>query len=295
MSKIKVLKLKDRLKREIQLIQTLDLLRQIAASEFHNLEKERDKASEFILLLGTFFNFFEAKQIHDEDYDPHRKPITCVVAITSNEGFLGALNNEVLTQAMSIYQESPDSRFVIVGSRGVRRIREAGIEADEFPGIPFPLRYSAVQPLQEYLMSRFAKKEISMVKIVYPRCHSFSQQRVEVSDILPFNISSLRQNSAKKFPLLYDPEYVVVEPDAKRIIEYTVALCFQRQLFEIFWNSKLSEVAARTMELNARYDRLSKNAEHLKSKYFRACHEVIDEGIREVFAGISFSKKLRNM
>ena len=292
MSKLKVLKFKGQLKREIHLIQTLNLMRQIAAAEFHHLEGERNKAGEFILLLDAFFNFYESANIHPENDSAETQGSSCIVAITSNEGFLGALNNEVITKTTELYEKDPDSSIVIIGARGARRLSEMGLSAVEFPGIPFPLEASATLPLHSYLMGKYSSKEFNSVRIVYPRCYSMARQTIVASEILPFNILDLARKSKKNNSWRDEIGYVLVEPSAQRIIEYTISLCFQRQLYEIFWNAKLSEVAARTIELNQRYERLSKDIQKMKTQYFRACHDVIDEGIREISASIRFSKLL---
>lgn len=289
MSKIAVIKLKTHLKRELQVIHTLELLKQIAASEFHYLEKRKKEASQLVLLLESFFSFYHSKHLTAGIFSEEPSRIPAMVAVTSDEGFLGALNNLIVEKAVGFARDHPGTHLVVLGRRGARKIRDFGIEPVEFPGIPFPLDYDAVLPLKKHLLDLYTNNRVGSIHMIYARCHSFTRQTLEIASLLPYNILGRR-------PPVEDEEElnaVLIEPDIGQIIRYTIALCFGRQLYEIFWESKLSEVAARTIEINERYEQLSKSSEKIRMRYFRASHEVIDAGIREVFSSRHFSRKLR--
>ncbi len=286
MSKITVLKLKNHLRRELQVIHTLELLKQIAASEFHYLEKQKKEASQFVRLLESFFNFYQSKHLTAGFFSEEPSSIPAMIAITSDEGFLGALNNLIVEKAVQFYRENPGTNLVVLGRRGARKIRDFGIEPVEFPGIPFPLEYQAVLPLKKYLMDLYTANRIGSIHVIYARCHSFTKQTLEVTNLLPYNMLGNQRPEDET-----ELDTVIMEPDIEQIIQYTIALCFGRQLYEIFWDSKLSEVAARTIELNERYEHLSKSSEKVRMQYFRASHEVIDAGIREIFSSQHFSRQ----
>lgn len=288
MSKVTVLRLKSHLKRELQVIHTLELLKQIAASEFHYLEKQKKEASQFVLLLESFFNFYHSKHLSANFFSEEPSRVPAMVAITSDEGFLGALNNLIVEKAVEFTRENPDTHLVVLGRRGARKIRDFGIEPAEFPGIPFPLDYNAVLPLKKHLLDLYMNNRIGSIHVIYARCHSFTRQTLEIASLLPYNMLGKQRPEDEE-----ELNTVLMEPDIGQIIQYTIALCFGRQLYEIFWESKLSEVAARTIELNERYEQLSKSSEKVRMRYFRASHEVIDAGIREVFSSQHFSRKLR--
>lgn len=294
MSKIAVLKLKDRLRQERQVLSTLDTLKQIAIQEFQSLDKKRREVAPFLVLLGSFFNFYKAKPLLQAHFAEMPSQASAVLAVTSDEGFLGSLNNQIVDKAVECYFEEPNSRLIVVGKRGARKIKDMGLDAIEFPGIPFPLEYGATVPLRNYLMREYVKNAFGSVRAVYVQCQSFTRQSLQVTPLLPFNVKDMSARAAERYPdYRRDIEYVIAEPDIQRVLQYTIALCFGRQLFDIFWESKLSEVVARTVELSDRHETLTKRFEKLKIQYMRASHEVIDTGIREVFAGHHFTQKLK--
>jgi F0F1-type ATP synthase gamma subunit len=134
-------------------------------------------------------------------------------------------------------------------------------------------------------MDLYESGQIGSAEVIHARCHSFTRQTLEVTRLLPFSIADIEPR-----PQLEEaaPDYLIVEPDARRLVEYTIALWLSRRLYAIYWDSKLSEAACRAIELNERYEALRRQREKTLQRYFRACHEVIDAGIREVFASHHF-------
>lgn len=291
MSKIKALKLKNILKRELRIIDTLDVLKQIAISEYRSMEKEKHEASRFTLAVETFFRFYRESApmkrslfIHSDCQTP------AVIAVGSDEGFLGVLNNQVIEKTVEFCRAHPGACVVAMGRRTVKKLDDAGLKVDhELPGISLPLTYHTTLPLKSYLMKEYLSRRIGSATVIYAQCHSFTRQSLAVKRLLPFDASDLEARSRAG---QVDKDFLYVEPDVISIIEYTIALWFGRKLYEIFWDSKLSEVANRAIELNERFDSLSRSNTKTKTRYFRASHEVIDEGIREIFASQHFAKKL---
>ncbi|MBI4432259.1 MAG: F0F1 ATP synthase subunit gamma [Candidatus Omnitrophica bacterium] len=291
MSKIAVLKLRNRLKREFQIIDTIDVLKRIAVSEFQFLDKQRVEASQFLRVLESFFGFYHAWKLKDSAFFESACDVPGVVVMSSDEGFQGAVNAQILERAMQHVDNDPKTRLIVVGRRGAKKLADAGMNVVEFPGIPFPLEYGAVSALKAYLIDQFIKKEIGSITIIYSRCQSFTRQTMAEIKLLPFNVYDLDTRSAddKKNEELLG--YVICEPDRRRVVEYTMALWFGRKLYEIYWDSKLSEVASRAIELNERFEDLSRKSKKTQAQYFRANHEVIDAGIREIFASHHFFSK----
>ena len=79
------------------------------------------------------------------------------------------------------------------------------------------------------------------------------------------------------------------------VLDYVVTQWVGYRLAEIFALSRLSELAARVAHLEGSYQELQQRGKKLKLHYFRARHEMVDQGIREVFAGQFFAKKLKKV
>jgi len=265
-------------------------LKQIAVSEFHYLENKRRERSKFLVFLAAFFHFYKARRLKDNQFFSSPCRTHALVVVGSDEGFLGALNSQIIEKAAKIYEERrEDTRVFAVGRRCARKLLDHGVPCEEFPGVPFPLAYEAVVPLKAHLVDQYLKQRIGSAYIIHARCHSFTRQTVEMVRLLPFNISDVSEAPEGEARDL--PDYVVVEPAIEHVLEYTIALWLGRCLYEIYWDSKLSETACRAIELTERYETLSRNSLKTRMRYFRACHEVIDSGIREVFASHHFFVK----
>ena len=79
-------------------------------------------------------------------------------------------------------------------------------------------------------------------------------------------------------------EEVIIEPSLKRILEYLVKVWIGQLIYLIFWESKLSEWAARVMHLEESSNEINDHSKELKLKYFRLLHQISDKNIREIFA-----------
>jgi ATP synthase F1 gamma subunit len=235
--------------------------------------------------LDSFFHFYNAWNLKDSPFLESACPTPAVVAISSDEGFLGSLNNQILERAARAYEVDPKTQVIVVGRRGARKLEERGIPVVEFPGIAVPLEYEAILPLKTYLIDQYMGKRIGRAELIFARCQSFTKQSLDSTVLLPFNISKLREIQQKAAEDIDTQGYVILEPDIRRIVEYTIALWFGRKMYQIFWESRLSEAACRALELNDRHENLSRKSQKTRMQYFKAHHEVIDIGIREVFAG----------
>ena len=291
MSKSTTIKLKNKLKQELQVIKTIEVLKQIAVQEFQFMENQRKEACRFTKDLESFFQFYRSRKVDGIGLFESPSRVPAIVAVTSDEGFTGSLNRQIIDEAAKFCKTYPDAHVVAIGRRGARQLIDIGIQVQrEFPGIELPLEHQQTLPLKNYLMREHLRGRIGMAEVIFAKCDSFTRQTLAVEELLPF--SSLNLDAVPEDPR-FEPGLVILEPEAKSIIEYTIGLWFGRKLYEIFWDSKLSEVAARAIELNERSEKLSKTNEKTRIRFFRAQHEVIDQGIREVFSGQFFAKKLK--
>ena len=88
-----------------------------------------------------------------------------------------------------------------------------------------------------------------------------------------------------------DPEAIILEPSGFAIVEYLDKLWLGRQIHDVFWHSKLSELAARSMHLESSFVGLTQQKKKLMLQYFRSVHEATDTSIRESYAGVLSRKK----
>jgi len=255
----------------------IEVLKNIAVSQFRALEQKIRSYEKFFLMNESFFEFIDISRINHPFLIPKNKSQT-VVAITSDSGLLGGLNMQVVAAAIREL-EKISGKLVVIGERGKIYARESGFPFVAFGGIEDEERYSQAMQLRDYLINKLFTDSISYLKIVYPYPVSFTVQRVETVSVLPYAPTSLEQTKPKEIP----PD-IIIESNMGDIVEYLIYLWLGEKLYEIFGLSRLAEFAARYVHLEESLQKLKEMDKKLRLQYFRVRHELIDRNMRELFS-----------
>ncbi len=291
-----------KLRKEMQITKEMggiiNVLQGVASSEFYRLQKARKQFDEFGNYLKAFFGMVNIGGFRH----PFLEASTLapgVLSITSDTGFLGKLNISVVNT--SLEQCAEKGKMIIVGRQGVRLTEEAGVKSlRSFPGISDEVNYEEVEELGNFIVDSFLGKKIGNAAIVYPHFVSFSIQDVRVYQMLPCRFlfreetvstevigeSGVRRGSERD-------EDIIVEPSLSKIVEYLVRMWVNYILYGIFWESKLSEWAARVIHLEGSSFEIKQISKRLRFQYFRLLHEISDKNIREIFSARLAMKERR--
>ena len=82
-----------------------------------------------------------------------------------------------------------------------------------------------------------------------------------------------------------------MESPVEKVLEYLVYVWLGEKLYEVFGSSRLAEFGARAAHLEGSTQELQRRKGRLMRKYFRERREIIDRGMRELFAGRAVLKK----
>jgi ATP synthase F1 gamma subunit len=227
--------------------------------------------------INSFFELVDPRSAKHPFLIP-RNETQIVVAFTSDSGLLGGLNMQVVNAAMHELQQMP-GRLVVVGERGKAYAQESKKPFVSFGGIKEEEQYAQVKQLRDYLVNSFLKESIGYLKVVFPRPVSFTVQKAEVVNVLPFCQES-KEGATAPEPLTG----VIIESRPEDIIEYLVYLWMGQKLNQVSILSRLSEFAARFIHLEGSSQRLKEMDKSLRLQYFRIRHENIDCSMRELFA-----------
>lgn len=280
----------------LQLIQTL---KNIAASQYHMLEREKERFADF---MAQFTGFFQVVDMVHQDA-PLVNVMTDVVGIvlvTSDSGFMGGLNAGVIQAGYDVQGVLPASqvRYIVIGEKGAAKLSESGREFKAFPGISQETRYEQAMEIRDYIVKEVSEKRIGKVVVVHPRPISFTQQIIDTFNLLPcgelFDRSAAAAPSGKagikKF--IADARKVTVESRFEDMVTYLAEVWVASKLYEVFEDSKLAEFAARAMHLEESVQKLEKEHKKLKHQCFRAAHELVDKSMRESFSSRKKKKKV---
>lgn len=281
--------LKKDLEFNIGLYSLIEVLKNIAVSQFHALEHKMRDYDTLLNAISSFFELVDPGQTNHPFLIPANKK-QIVVAVTSDSGLLGGLNMQVVNAALAELGQMP-GRLVVVGDRGKAYVKETKMAFVSFAGIKEEEQYSQVKQLRDYLVKSFLEESMGFLKVVFPRPVSFTVQQPEVVNFLPFSQASKEGPSSQAPVGPGNPSGsagqrpdVILDSRPEDIIEYLVYLWMGQKLSQIFILSRLAEFAARFMHLEGGSQRLKEMEASLRLQYFHVRHEIVDRNMRELFA-----------
>ena len=253
----------------------LEVLKLVAVSEYHNMEKKLKLFGDLNGLLAEFFRSIDVKIIKHPFLDPGDRPLG-VVAVTSDAGLLGGINNQVVSRALEYVLQS-NGKLVVIGERGGLYAQAAGVPYTQFPGVIDAKKFVQACEIRDFLMDGVRKGDFGGIKVVYPKAHSFVIHRVEVATMIPFELPANAQQEnvevdAKGFVKSKD---TIFETTPAELLEYLVFLMMSQQLYEIFGQARLCEQAARYLHLEESCNKIGEMNKKLLLQYFRRRHQII--------------------
>jgi len=281
------------------LLSLVSTLKNVAGSQFHIMEKKKQRFDAF---MDAFSGFFRVVNLVDVINPLVRveSDVTGVVIVTSDSGFMGGLNSGVIRAGLAAVENLPEEqvKLIVVGDKGAG-VLEDRPDLKKFEGISQDTIYEQSVVIKDYLMREVKERRIGNLLVAYPRALSFSSQTIDVVNLLPcgelFDKESKSEVSrhvgrgAKRF--IAEAREVVVESSFEDMVEYLSGIWVTSKLFEIFEDGKLAEFSARAMHLEGSLQKVEKEYKKVKQKCFKATHELIDKGMRESFAAKSTKQK----
>lgn len=281
-----------------ELVQLVETLKNIAAAQYHAMERQKQRFQEF---LDAFAGFFRVVDLAGVSHPLVRteSPVLGLVVVTSDSGFMGGLNQGVIRTALQVQGTRPDAEvsLVVIGDKGATAFSDMGRTFRFFRGIVQERLYEAALEVRDYLVAEVQERRMGRVVVVYPRPISFTAQTVERLDLLPcgelFDRAAPSEVAEhwRGTRLVAEARRVIVESSFEAMVEYLARTWVGSKLYEIFEDSKLAEFSARAVHLEGSHQKVQKELQKIRHLYFKAAHEKIDKGMRETFAA---SKKRRS-
>ena len=254
----------------------LEVMKTIAVSQFHMLERKLNIFEPFDNRLQDFFDSIDTNQISHpflEGGDEGK----AVVAITSDQGLLGGLNTRVVSSAIDLIRPSRD-HLIIVGEQGKTFARNGKIPFTAFPGIQDFERHRQALAVRNYLFDKIQTRKFKGIQVVFPHALSLVNQRIEVATLLPLP----RETSAAAADI--NLSETILESSLTHMLEFLAYLRVGLRLDDIFGMSRVAEMAARYMRLEESTQKIQEMNRKLKLQYFRLRHASIDQSMRELFS-----------
>jgi len=185
-----------------------------------------------------------------------------------------------------------EDELIVLGKKGARFLEEAGENFVYFEGIGHEVEYTRAVKIADFLIGQYLKRKWGLISFVYPHFISIALQKIKVLKFLPYEQpaaiiekdtpdedAGIPQQSRAVWT-----EEIIAEPSWERVVDYLVRSWANSMVCEIFWESKLSEWAARIIHLEGSNQTLSDWYKNLRLRYLKCMHELRDINIREIFA-----------
>jgi ATP synthase F1 gamma subunit len=287
-----------------EMSELMDILKKTAVFEFQSLFNKRKNKSvqdKYLLLLEELLKFLPKGVQHPFLNNPLNKVI--LILITSDMGFVGGLNVEVVESGLRQIHKNDELRLLVLGEKGYLYLQEKGYNFDCLKGIETDMNFSLAEKLRDYIYASCWKYNIGRVVISFPKFISFARQEIETTTLIPCgylfenspdeNTEHLLQTTT--IPKKKDQPFIF-EPSSQRVLDYLLKTYLSYKIYDILWQAKLSEFAARSMHLDGSMQELQEAKKGIQSQYFRGKHELTDRTIRDIFGGrISTLRKARSL
>lgn len=271
----------------------VEVLKSIAGSQFQAAEKKIKLFPELTGALEEFIRLPGLESLKHPMVTPGDLPMGIVV-VTSDSGLMGGVNYKLMTRAMN-YAREKSGRLIVVGMQGQKFTMRTDFVVTKFPGVLDNECFRQAQDLTAYLLKEVADGKLGAVKILFPYAASIGSQHIVEWDFFPCTAwSQARLPGQKDAPaadtaaaMTENRAKIIMESETKDVVEYVAGLWIRQKLYEIFQFSRVAEYAARIVHLEDSTHRVKEIEHKLKLKYFRLHHSVIDQQMRELFAGRS--------
>jgi ATP synthase F1 gamma subunit len=302
----------------------MDILKKTAVFEFQSLFNRRKTLTvqeKYLSLLEDSLKLLPQEAQHPFLNNPLDKVI--LIVITSDMGFVGGLNVEVVESGLRQIRKNDKLYLLVLGEKGYLYLQEKGYNFDFLKGIETDMNFSLAEKLRDYIYASCWKYQIGKVIISFPRFISFARQEIETTTLIPCGYllesskdkeinetakdtshqpSSLSSEATlkKSFQAVSKDEekkqQFIFEPSSQTVLDYLLKTYLSYKIYDIFWQAKLSEFAARSMHLDGSMQELQEMKKGIQSQYFRSKHEITDRTIRDIFGGrIATLRKIRNL
>lgn len=292
--------IKKELKFNSELVKLIETLKNVAASQYHMMEKEKQRFDDFMNAFSEFFRVVNLVEVQDPLVGV-MSDVLGIVVVTSDAGFMGGLNQGVMRIALDAAGErsADQMAWVIIGEKGASTFSDQGRKFKFFQGISQATLYEQAVEIKDYIVAEVLARRMGKVVLAYPKSLSFSSQTTQVINLLPcaelFDVSAVSEVSSrvKGDGLLARATRIIVESSFSDMVEYLAGTWVTSKLYEVFEDSKLAEFSARALHLEGSFQTLEKENKKIKHLYSKAVHEKIDKGMRESFSAKGSTKKRR--
>ncbi len=222
---------------------TVKTVEKIAASSVHLLKRRVTHLNDYITEVKSTLNrlamFYQGKS--HPLLQPQTEGKKALVVLAGNKGLVGGLWHDIV----NVFLESAEDYPVViaVGKKGADYIKEEGRAAtkvfDNLVDIP---QAEEIAEITDFVFDGYRKQIFSQVDVLYPKFTALAEQTPDLVSYLPFRFESMKDDALKE-------GWPIFEPSSRVVFDALVQKYIGIYFYKIVMETKLSELAARTVTM----------------------------------------------
>ncbi len=268
------------------LVDLIQVLKDVADMKYHALSTQRAKFNRFTESFADFFGLVSFSHIRHPMVN-NDNPKTAIVVISTERGFVGDLNSRVCARAIEEIEKNKDAVLVVIGKKGVAKLDAMGHKIAKFwEDVEERGFYEVSVEIKDYLVKEVMEGRIGRVILVYPWPKDYTVVKPRAVKLLPCqDLLPQQAQTVERFT------QVIEESDAVDMIGYLSNLWLSAKVYEIFYDTNLAAASAQTQQLDSSLGKMRKERDVVKLKYRKAKRGDIDKSLREVFSAKMMAAK----
>jgi ATP synthase F1 gamma subunit len=268
-----------------EMVEIIQVLKDVADTKFHELANRKDRFARFGESFVEFFRMISLSEVR-HPLVSNDNPKVGIVAVTSEGGFMGDLNAKVVRHVLAEKEKYPDSVIIAVGRKGAEKFAAVQPNMKVFRDIEEKGLYEIAVQVKDYVIDEVLQGRLGKILVVYPWSKNFNLQKPRTIKVLPCD-----ELLTKQAEFVDSIESVINESDPVDVIGYLADMWIVCRLYEIMHDTQISESAAQSQQLESSLQKMKKDKKGIAAAFGKARKGDIDKGMREVFTSKMMIKR----
>ena len=242
-----------------ELVDLIQVLKDIADMKYHALSAQRVKFNRFNESFTEFFSLVGFSQVA-HPLVSNSNPNTIILVISTERGFVGDLNSRVVGRAMEEKEKNAQSQFAVVGKKGIMKFESMNQKMIKtWEDVESRGFYEVAIDIKTYLVKEVMEARIGKVIIVYPWPKDYTTTKPRAVKLLPCeDLLPKQSQTVERF------HRVLEESDPLDMTGYLADLWLSSKIYEIFFDTNLAAAAAQTQQLDSSLTKMRKERDVVK-------------------------------
>ena len=220
-----------------------------------------------------------------------------ILALASNSSLCGGFNANAIGKVKALLEEYPGATVHSIGRKMADAMRKAGYPSPkDYADLSEHPSYGPAADLVSELMEEVAGGKVDKVLLVYNHFVSTAKQVPVVEQLLPFaaedsfsyaekKADASEKESSAATKRTADATDVILEPNAKELLEALVPKTLKLKLYAALLDSAAAEHAARTVAMQTATDNGEDLLDELTLQYNKGRQQKITSEILDLASG----------